>query len=162
MKLIPLIDRTGAVRAWADRSTGWISNLNGKIFALIEFDGVFKAQAIAEQIGWFDGDHLRDRLGRVVLARPSAKIDGVVMPRPQKIPPAPKVRVPIGRPLLKWSLPTAMKQQRVWAPFEALFEDGTKQLRAFAEQLQSFARKPVRSPKQRPRRDLLDPDADIF
>jgi hypothetical protein len=29
MTLIPLIDRTGAVRAWADRSTGWISNFNG-------------------------------------------------------------------------------------------------------------------------------------
>lgn len=60
MKLIPLIDRAGHVRAWADRSTGWISNLNGKIFALIEFDGVFKAQAIAKQIGWSGGDHLRD------------------------------------------------------------------------------------------------------
>ena len=133
MKLIPLIDRAGHVRAWADRSTGWISNLNGKIFALIEFDGVFKAQAIAKQIGWSGGDHLRDRLGRVVLARPSAKIEGIVMPRPHKIPPAPRLRLPVGAPLLKWSLPPPM-EQRAWADFKSLFDDGMAQIRAFEEQ----------------------------
>jgi hypothetical protein len=132
MKLIPLIDRTGAVRAWADRSTGWISNLNGKIAALIEFDGVFKAQAIAEQIGWFGGDHLRDRRGRVVLARPSAKIEGIVMPRPHNIPPAPSLRLPVAAPLLKWILPPPMKQ-RAWADLESLFDDGLAQVRAFEE-----------------------------
>jgi len=118
--------------------------LNGKIFALIEFDGVFKAQAIAEQIGWFDGDHLRDRRGRVVLVRPSAKIDGLVMPHPQKIPPAPRLRLPTGRPLLKWLLPPPMKQ-RAWADLESLFDDGLAQIRAFEEQVRSFASKPVHS-----------------
>jgi hypothetical protein len=42
MKLIPLIDRTGAVRAWADRKSGWICNQTGNCFVLIEFDGVLR------------------------------------------------------------------------------------------------------------------------
>lgn len=39
--LIPLIDRTGAVKAWADRVSGWICNPIGSVFALTEFDAVF-------------------------------------------------------------------------------------------------------------------------
>ncbi len=124
MKLIPLIDRAGHVRAWEDRKTGWISDLNGNVIALIEFDGVFRANANAEQIGWFDGDHLSDWLGRVVVARPNAKIEG--MPRPQKIPPAPKMHLPIGRPVLQWLLPPPMKQCS-WADFKSLF-DGLSQV----------------------------------
>jgi hypothetical protein len=161
MKQIPLIDRTGVVRAWADRSTGWISNLNGKIFALIEFDGVFKAQAIAEQIGWFDGDHLRDRLGRVVLARPSAKIEGIVMPHSQKIPPAPRLRLPIGRPVLKWLLPPPLKQ-RVWTDFKSLADDGLAEVRAFEEQLRGFVSKSARTLEKKSPSDLLDPEVDVF
>ncbi len=83
MQFFPLLDREGQVRAWADRKTGWISDINGSVFAVTEFDGVFTAQAYGEQIGWFCGDHLRDRLGRVVLARPGARIEGIIMPRAQ-------------------------------------------------------------------------------
>jgi hypothetical protein len=53
MKLIPLLDRAGQVQAWADRTTGWISDLNGNMIAFLSFDGVFRATANAEQIGWF-------------------------------------------------------------------------------------------------------------
>ena len=42
MKLIPLVDRSGAVRAWADRRSGLVSNPAGNAFALIEFDAVFR------------------------------------------------------------------------------------------------------------------------
>jgi hypothetical protein len=35
--MIPLLDRTGTVKAWADRQTGWISDLTGKVFALVSF-----------------------------------------------------------------------------------------------------------------------------
>jgi hypothetical protein len=132
MKLIALVDRAGLVRAWTDRRKGWIANLNGNVFALIEFDGVFKFNG--EQIGWFGGDHLRDRLGRVILARPGAKIEGLDMPPAQKIPSPPKMHVPTGRPLLKWLLPPPMKR-RVWADFESLFDDGLAQVRAFEEML---------------------------
>ncbi len=147
MQFFPLLDREGQVRAWEDRKAGWISDLNGSVFAVTEFDGVFTAQANGEQIGWFCGDHLRDRLGRVVLARPGARIEGIIMPRRHKIPQVPpKVRVPIGRPLLKWSLPTAMKQ-RAWADFDALFDDGLAQVRAFEQELRRLANKPVGSSK---------------
>jgi len=97
MKLIPLIDRTGIVRAWADRSSGWICNLSGDAIALIEFDGGFKAQAIAEQIGWFDGV-IRNRRGQVVLIQPNSVIDGLVMPRAQRLPKPRQLRLPSSPP----------------------------------------------------------------
>ncbi len=66
------------------------------------------------------------------------------MPRTHKIPQVPpKVRVHIGRPLLKWSLPSAMKQH-AWADFEALFDDGSAQVRAFEQELRRLANKPRR------------------
>jgi hypothetical protein len=111
---------------------------------LIEFDGVFKFNG--EQIGWFGGDHLRDRLGRVILARPGAKIEGVMMPHAEKIPSPPKMHVPTGRPLLKWLLPPPMKQ-RAWVDFKSLFDDGLAQARAFEEMLRSLANKPIEPSK---------------
>ena len=33
MKLVPLLDRSGNVKAWADPGPGWIINLEGKVFA---------------------------------------------------------------------------------------------------------------------------------
>jgi len=75
MKIIPLIDRTGTVRAWADRKSGWTCNPTGNVFLLIAFDGVFRFTG--EQVGWFYGDHIRNRNGQVVLSRPNAKIEGL-------------------------------------------------------------------------------------
>ncbi len=143
MSLIPLMDRTGTIRFWADRRTGWISDLNGNIVAFISFDGVFRAKAIAEQIGWFEGNHIRNRRGQVVLIQPNAKLDGVIVPRAKKIPKPPQLRLPIGRPLLKWLLPPPMKP-RAFADFESLFDDGSAQVRAFEQQLRRLANKPHR------------------
>ncbi len=145
MKQIPLIDRSGGVRAWADRGTG-------SAIALIYFGGVFKAQAHAGQIGWFDCEGVvRNRRGQVVLVQPNAKVDGLVIPRSQRIPAAPKLRLPIGRPTPSWQLPPPMKQ-RAWADFETLF-DGLAQLRAFEKKLRSLATKPhaanVKAPHKR-------------
>ncbi len=140
--MIPLIDRAGQVRAWADRRTGWISDLNGNIIALIEQlgNGVFVAEAHARQIGWYDCDGVvRNRRGQVALIQPTAKLDGLVVPRPQRIPVAPKLRLPIGRPVLHWLSASPMKQ-RTWADFETLF-DGLAQLRAFEQKVRSLATK---------------------
>ncbi len=137
MKLIPLIDRAGKVRAWSDRKTGWISDLNGSAIALIYFGGVFKAQAHAQQIGWYECEGvIRNRRGQVVLIQPNAKVDGLVMPRSQRIPAAPKLRLPIGRPVLNWSSASPMKQAS-WADFETLF-DGLAQLRAFEQKIRTL------------------------
>jgi hypothetical protein len=89
-----------------------------------------------EQIGWFYGDHVRERRGRVVLARPGAKIEGLTMPRPEKIPKPPRIYLPTGRPLLRWLLPPPIKQ-RAWADFKTLFDDGLERVRAFEAKVRS-------------------------
>ncbi len=146
MKLVPLIDRSGTVRAWADRNSGLICNLTGNVFALIEFDGVFRFAGT--QIGWWFDDHVRERRGRVALARLGAKIEGLNMPLVKKVPEPPKIYLPLGRPLLQWLLPPPMKQH-AWADFEALFDDGSAQVRAFEQELRRLANKPHRYSEKR-------------
>jgi hypothetical protein len=161
MPLIPLIDRTGAVRAWADRS-GWICNPTGGASLLIAFDGVFAASSGA-QIGWWYGDHIRNRYGQVVLARPSAKIEGLAAtPRTKKIPRPPKIHLPTGRPLLRWLLPPPPIKQRGWADFEALFYSGLARLRAFEKKAAEFANRPVpRLQKREPANKLVGSEASL-
>ena len=72
MKLVPLLDRSGNVKAWADPGSGWIIDLAGKVFAFVSFDGIFTRRGI--QIGWWLGDHIRNRYGHVVLSRPTRKL----------------------------------------------------------------------------------------
>jgi hypothetical protein len=137
MKLIPLVDRFGAFRAWADRRSGLVSNPAGNPFALIEFDAVFRLSGT--QIGWWFGDHIRDRYGRVVLTRPGVKIDGLAMPQPQKIPEPPKIHLPLGRSVLQWLLPPPVKQH-AWGNLESLFSGGLERVRAFEERLRQQRR----------------------
>jgi hypothetical protein len=137
MKLVPLLDRSGRVRAWANPKTGWIWNLVGNVFALVAFDGVFNFAG--SQIGWWYGDHLRDRYGRVVLSRRSTKIEGLNMPRSEKIPRPPKVNLPTGHPVLRWlSMPPLKRHE--WADIKSLF-DGLAQIRAYEEKLRNFQAK---------------------
>jgi len=137
MNLMPLTDPRGNVTAWADRNSGWVSDQMGKVFALVWFDGVFNQRGA--QIGGWYGDHIRDRYGRVVLVRPSTKIEDLNMPRPKKIPPPPKVHLPSGHPVLKW-LPTPSVKKHQWADLRSL-HDGLGRLRAWAEKTASFQEK---------------------
>ena len=82
---------------------------------------------------------MRNRRGQVVLVQPKAKIDGLIMPRPQRIPKPPQIYLLVGRPLLRWLL-QPMKPQRAWADFDSLF-DGSKRLREFKEQVRRLANK---------------------
>ena len=79
MPLVPLLDRTGELRAWADRKSGWVFNPIGNAFALVEFDGFFRFYGT--QLGWFYGDHVRDRQGKVFLARPSSLLKNLARPK---------------------------------------------------------------------------------
>lgn len=140
MKLIPLMDRTGAVKAWADRQTGWISDLAGRLFALVAFDGVFSRTGA--QIGWWHGDYIQDPYGRVVLFRPRRKIENLNMPRLRRISSPPKVRLPSSHPQqLRWLLPPPLKAH-TWtdsAPFLGQLgypQTGVEKLRAFGERLE--------------------------
>ena len=102
--LIPLIDRTGSTKAWADRQTSWISDLTGQVFALVAFDGVF--DRTGAQIGWWQGDYIADRFGRVVLSKPRVKRDNVAMPQPKAMPRRPLyLHLPSAHPTLRWLLP---------------------------------------------------------
>ncbi len=136
MKLVPLMDHGGVIRAWADRKSGWVCNPIGNVLLLIAFDSVFRLSG--EQVGWFYGDHIRDRYGQVVLARPGAKIEGSRMPRPKKIPRPPKLHLPTSRPASQWLVPPVLPKQRVWRPFESFFYDGLERIRAFERKLSKF------------------------
>ena len=50
MKLIPLLDRTGTTKAWADRQTDWISDLTGKVLALVR-SMVFSTEVVPKSGG---------------------------------------------------------------------------------------------------------------
>ena len=97
MKIIPLIDRTGNVKAWADPETSWIIDLTGKAFAFVSFDGIFNRQGI--QVGWWQGDNIRNRYGYVVLIRPDVTIDGILkIPLLKTLPTPPKAHLPTSSP----------------------------------------------------------------
>ncbi len=136
MKLIPLIDQTGAVRVWAEQDSSWLFHLTGDAFGLVSFNGVFRRTGV--QIGWWYGDHIRDRFGRVVLARPGTKIEGLDVRRPKRIPQPPALRLPTGRPALRWLLPPTVKAHQ-WAVFRSLF-DSLARLRAWEEQVRAAKR----------------------
>jgi len=136
MNLIPLMDRTGTVKAWAEPQSGWVCNLKGSVFAVITFDAVFTMSGV--QIGWWFGDHVRDRYGCVVLARLSTKIEGLNMPRREKVPRAPKIHLPSGHRMLRWLLTPPLKQHK-WADLTSLFDDGLDRIRVFERKLQSSA-----------------------
>jgi hypothetical protein len=125
-QLILLIDHTGTARAWAEAKSGWICNVTGDLLAFVAFHGFFKLTGA--QTGWFYGDHIRDRFGRVVLAQPGAKIDGLDTPPPKNIPQPPKFQVPPGDLVLRSALPPPLKTNQ-WADFRSLF-DGLGKLRA--------------------------------
>jgi len=137
MILMPLMDRRGDATAWADRNSGWVSDRIGNVFALVSFDGVFNQTSA--QIGWWYGDHIRDRYGRVVLVRPGTKIENVNVPRPKRIPRPPMLHLPSSHPVLKW-LPTPVSKKCQWAEVSSLY-DGFRRLRAWAEKRRAFNRR---------------------
>jgi len=118
-KLLPLLDRTGTTKAWADRRTGWIADLAGRAFALVKSYGVFSRTGA--QIGWFGDGYIQDRLGGVVLFT-GRRIEHLTMPQPKKIPRPPNLHLPSGHPTLRWLLMPPRKKP-LWGDF-ARFYDG--------------------------------------
>ena len=100
MKLIPMYDRTGWPYVFADPQTGWLYNLRGHPFALVVLNGVYSRDGIF--IGWFCGDYIRDKEGRVVVFMKGARISGVAMPTPKLAGgEEPKCQSPPAKPMLK-------------------------------------------------------------
>jgi hypothetical protein len=134
MKLIPLLDRTGTTKAWADRQTGWVSDLKGKVFALVAFDSVF--DRTGAHIGWWHGDYIQDRHGHVVLFRPGTKIENLSTPQSKKIPRPSNLHVPSAHPSLRWLLMPPPKAH-AWADVTS-FLDALGHTQTAAEKLRNF------------------------
>ena len=137
MKLIPLLDRTGSTKAWADRKTGWISNLTGEIFALAAFDGIFGRTGA--QVGWWQGHYIQGGYGRVVLHRHGTRIEKLSMPQPKKCPRLPNFQVPSFKPTLRWLLMPPLRARR-WADLEP-FLDTLGYVQKSAEKLHDIREK---------------------
>ncbi len=137
MKLVPLMDHTGSTRAWADRQTSWISDLRGKVFAFVAFDGVF--DRTGAQIGWWHGEYIQDRYGHVILSRPSAKIETLSTPKPKEIPRPPNLHLPSAHPTLRLLLMPPPKVHG-WGDFISNF-DGVGRRRTAAEKLRDFQKR---------------------
>lgn len=95
MKLLPLLDRTGNVKYWADPRSSWMTNLTGDTVAFIAVDAVYDKTGF--QLGWWYGDHIRNRNGQVVLFVSRSKIDGLTMPAEKPVSRVPTLRVPSGK-----------------------------------------------------------------
>jgi hypothetical protein len=100
----------------------------------VQFDGVF--DRTGAQIGWWHGDYIQDRYGRVVLFRPHAIIQNLSMPQPKKIPRPPTPHLPSGHPTLRWLLMPPFRAHG-WADFGALL-DALGYRPSAAEKLRAF------------------------
>jgi hypothetical protein len=132
--MFPLLDRTGITKAWADRQTAWISDLTGRVFALVWCDGVFDRGGA--QVGWWHGNYILGRHGHLVLYRPNARIQNLSMPQARKIPRPPNLHLPSGHPTLRWLLMPPRKKP-LWGDFTT-FYDGLGPSRTAVGRLREF------------------------
>jgi len=115
--MTPLYDRHGHVYAWLDKPNGRIFGLDGKHRALIRGDRVHDYRG--RHLGWWEGDHFRDRRGAVGLFERGAQGLGVIPPIP-RIPPIPPMRAlpPLpGLPTLPSIRPIKQMQWAAELPF---------------------------------------------
>jgi len=135
MKLLPLLDRTGSVKFWADPRSSWMGDLDGNAVALIAVDAAYDRNGV--QLGWWYGDHLRNRNGQVVLFVFRSKIEGLMMPAEKPISRMPTLRLPSGKPNFdRLGVKPAKKHE--WADVTSLpFQDRRRrtftQLRGFLD-----------------------------
>ena len=121
MKLLPLLDRTGSVKFWADPRSSWMGDLDGNAVALIAVDAAYDRNGV--QLGWWYGDHLRNRNGQVVLFVFRSKIEGLMMPAEKPISRVPTLRVPSGKPNFE-RLAVRPPKKHEWADVTSLpFQD---------------------------------------
>ena len=121
MKLLPLLDRTGNVKFWVDPRSSWMTDLDGNAVGLIAVDAVYDRNGV--QVGWWGGDHLRNRNGQVVLFVSHSKIEGLTMPAEKPISRVPTLRVPSGKPNFE-RLSVKPAKRHEWADVTSLpFQD---------------------------------------
>lgn len=131
MTLLPFVDRRAIVRLWADRKSNWLVDSRGKAFALIACDGVFNLNG--RQIGWWYGDHVRDKFGRIILCRMGSKLEGATLPRVTDRPRPPKIQSLPAHPALNWASKMPPPKQFGWSDFDLLSDHLERRLGAFFE-----------------------------
>jgi hypothetical protein len=137
MKLLPLLDRTGNVKFWADPRSSWMVDLDGNAVGLIAVDAVYDRNGV--QLGWWYGDHLRNRNGQVVLFVSRGKIEGLPMPAEKPISRMPTLRLPSGKPNFeRLSVKPAKKHE--WADVTSLpFQDRSRRTLAQIKRVLALA-----------------------
>ena len=124
MKLLPLLDRAGNVKFWADPRSSWMVDLDGNATGLIVVDAVYDRNGV--QLGWWYGDHLRNRNGQVVLFVSRSKIEGLMMPAEKSVSRTPTLRVPSGKPNFE-RLGVKASKKPEWADVTSLpFQDRSR------------------------------------
>jgi hypothetical protein len=94
---------------------------DGNAVGLIAVDAVYDRNGV--QLGWWYGDHLRNRNGQVVLFVSRCKIEGLTMPTEKPISWVPTLRVPSGKPNFE-RMAIKPAKRREWADVTSLpFQD---------------------------------------
>jgi hypothetical protein len=137
MKLLPLLDRTGKVKFWADPRSSWMTDLDGNAVALIAVDAVY--DKAGSQLGWWYGDHCRNKIGPVVLFVSRSKIDGLTMPAEKPTPRVPTLRLRSGKPNFE-RLGVKPPKKHEWADVKSLlFRDQTRRTLAQIKRVLALA-----------------------
>ncbi len=74
----PLYNQHGRVYAWFEQDSGDILDLRGRHIAFVDDDSVYSYAG--RHIGWWKGDHVRDRSGAVAAFLEDAEDLGVFKP----------------------------------------------------------------------------------
>ena len=137
MKLLPLLDRTGSVKFWADPRSSWMGDLDGNAVALIAVDAAYDRNGV--QLGWWYGDHLRNRNGQVVLFVSRSKIEGLMMPAEKPVSRMPTLRLPSGKPNFE-RLGVKPAKKGEWAEVTSLpFQDRSRRTLAQIKRVLALA-----------------------
>jgi hypothetical protein len=99
-------------------------DLGGNAVGLIAVDAVYDRNGV--QLGWWYGDHLRNRNGQVALFVSHSKIEDLTMPAEKPISRAPTLRVPSGKPNFE-RLAIKPTKKHEWADVTSLpFQDPSR------------------------------------
>jgi hypothetical protein len=127
------------VKLWADPRSSWMVDLDGNAVGLIAVDAVYDRNGV--QLGWWYGDHLRNRNGQVVLFVSHTKIEGLMMPAEKPVSRVPTLRLRSGKPNFE-RLGVKPPKKHEWADVKSLlFRDQTRRTLAQIKRVWALAAK---------------------
>lgn len=110
---------------------------DGNAVGLIAVDAVYDRNGV--QLGWWYGDHLRNRNGQVVLFVSHTKIEGLMMPAEKPVSRVPTLRLRSGKPNFE-RLGVRPPKKHEWADVKSLlFRDQTRRTLAQIKRVWALA-----------------------